>query len=94
MQWPAMAATVAAAWLVASRRQGRRRAGFWLFLCSNVMWVVWGLHSQATALVVLQFCLAAVNLRGAHKADADSAEDAPVRAAPRPAAQAAASESA
>lgn len=37
------------------------------------MWVVWGLHSGATALVVLQFCLAAVNLHGARKADAGDA---------------------
>ena len=72
MQWPAMAVTVAASWLVASRHQGRRRVGFWLFLASNVMWVTWGLHSGATALVVLQFCLAALNLRGAKKADAEA----------------------
>jgi len=31
------------------------------------MWVAWGLHTQAIALVVLQFCLAAMNIRGARK---------------------------
>ena len=70
MQWPAMAVTVMATYLVASRHPGRRLAAFWLYLLSNVMWVVWGLHTDATALVVLQFCLAALNLRGAKKADA------------------------
>jgi hypothetical protein len=72
IQWPAMAVTVAASWLVASRHPGRRRAAFWLFLCSNVLWTVWGVHSGATALVVLQLCLAAMNLRGARKADAQA----------------------
>ena len=66
-----MAVTALASWLVASKHQGRRRAAFWLFLVSNVMWVAWGLHSGATALVVLQFCLAALNVRGAKKADAE-----------------------
>jgi hypothetical protein len=72
MQWPAMAVTVLATYLVASQHQGRRRAAFWCYLLSNLMWVAWGLHSGATALVVLQFCLAALNLRGAKKADADA----------------------
>lgn len=73
IQWPAMAVTVAAAWLVASRHLGRRRVGFCLFLASNVLWVVWGLHSGAIALVVLQLCLAALNMRGVHKADTGTA---------------------
>jgi hypothetical protein len=67
LQWPAMLTTVAASWLVASRDPGRRRAGFWLFLLSNVLWVAWGWHTQASALVILQFCLAALNIRGANK---------------------------
>jgi hypothetical protein len=67
LQWPAMAATVAAAWLVASRSAHRRAAGFWVFLASNVLWVAWGLHDRAYALVALQFCLAALNIRGVYK---------------------------
>lgn len=69
LQWPAMLVTVAAAWLIASQRQGRRRVGFWLFLLSNVLWVAWGLHARAYALIGLQFCLAALNIRGARKND-------------------------
>ena len=67
VQWPAMAATVAAAWLVASRSARRRAIGFWIFLLSNVLWVVWGLHDHAYALIGLQFCLAAPNVRGVYK---------------------------
>ena len=67
LQWPAMATTVAAAWLVASRSARKRAAGFWVFLASNLLWVVWGLHDHAYALVALQFCLAALNMRGVYK---------------------------
>ena len=70
MQWPAMVVTVFASWLVGSTHSGRRSAGFWLFLLSNVLWVVWGWHGGAPALVVLQACLAAMNVRGMLKAKA------------------------
>jgi uncharacterized MAPEG superfamily protein len=67
LQWPAMAVTVIAAWLVASQKKSRRNWGFWLFLLSNVLWIVWGLADHAYALIVLQVALAALNLRGALK---------------------------
>ncbi len=67
LQWPAMIVTVAAAWLVASQSKARRQAGFWVFLLSNVLWLAWGWHSAAWALVVLQVALAAMNIRGAVK---------------------------
>jgi hypothetical protein len=67
VQWPAMAVTVLAAWLVASRVPHKRQAGFWCFLFSNVLWVVWGLHDRAYAVVWLQFFLAALNIRGVYK---------------------------
>jgi hypothetical protein len=72
IQWPAMAVTVIASWMVASTREGRRNVGFWMFIASNVLWVAWGLHSGAKALIALQFALAALNIRGAIKT-----EDAP-----------------
>ena len=53
LQWPAMAITVLAAWLVAALRKRNRSIGFWCFLVSNVLWVAWGLHDGATALVAL-----------------------------------------
>ncbi len=67
LQWPAMLVTVAASYLIASPRQWRRNTGFWLFLAGNVLWIVWGLHDHAHALVALQFCLAALNVRGLAK---------------------------
>jgi hypothetical protein len=69
MQWPAMLVSVAAAYLVASRKEGKRNVGFWLFLASNVLWIVWGVHTKAYALIVLQLSLAALNIRGVSKTD-------------------------
>ena len=69
LQWPAMAATVLAAWLVASQKKTRRHAGFWVYLASNVLWSAWGLHDHAYALVALQIVLAAMNVRGMKKND-------------------------
>ena len=68
VQWPAMAVTVLAAWLVASTHEHRREIGFWVFLVSNALWIAWGWHTSAWALIVLQLCLAALNIRGAMKA--------------------------
>ncbi len=63
LQWPAMLVTVVAAWLVASAHRRRRKVGFWVFLASNLLWIAWGLYAQAYALILLQVCLAAMNLR-------------------------------
>ncbi len=81
-----MAATVAASWLVTSSRAGRRNAGFWVFLLSNLLWVAWGLFADAPALVALQFCLAALNIRGAAKTERQEKEESrpPVDGKPRP----------
>ncbi|MEF2265637.1 hypothetical protein V3C40_02490 [Janthinobacterium sp. LS2A] len=64
LQWPAMAASLLAAWLVGSRAAARRFAGFWVFLFSNVLWVCWGWHDEAWALIILNVCLALTNVRG------------------------------
>jgi hypothetical protein len=70
-QWPAMVLTVAAAWLVGSRSPRKRNLGFLVFLTSNVLWVIWGWHVRAYALILLQICLAVLNIRGAKKNDAE-----------------------
>jgi hypothetical protein len=62
-----MVVTVWAAWMVASQRRFKRNWGFWLFLFSNVLWIAWGLYDGAYALIVLQICLAFLNIRGAMK---------------------------
>lgn len=69
VQWPAMAVTLVASWLVASKQESMRAWGFWVFLASNALWVVWGWHAQAWALLVLQVGLAVMNIRGAAKND-------------------------
>lgn len=72
LQWPAMVVTIAAAWLTASSARKRREWGFRLFLASNLLWVAWGWHDHAWALVALQFALAAMNLRGMRRNDPDA----------------------
>jgi hypothetical protein len=69
LQWPAMAVTIAAAWLVASSQPPRRNTGFWAFMLSNVLWIAWGWHAGAPALIALQIGLAAMNIRGAIKTE-------------------------
>ncbi len=65
IQWPAMVVTILAAWFTGSERKRRRQIGFWGFLLSNVLWVIWGWHARAWALIVLQVGLAVMNIRGA-----------------------------
>jgi len=69
VQWPAMLVTLVAAWLVASSSKHRRNWGFWCFVASNLLWIAWGWHAQAYALIALQFGLFALNLRGINKTE-------------------------
>ena len=64
-----MVASVLAAWLVASSHAQRRNVGFWVFLVSNVLWVAWGWHTHAYALIALQVMLALMNVRGLKKTE-------------------------
>jgi len=67
IQWPAMLVTIVAAWMIASQRKFKRNWAFWFFLLSNVLWIIWGLHDHAYALILLQLALAILNIRGAVK---------------------------
>jgi len=71
IQWPAMAVTIAATYLVGSHRATRRETGFYLFLASNGLWIAWGWFAAAWALVILQVFLGAMNVRGVRKNDND-----------------------
>lgn len=62
-----MVATLFSAWLVASKRKGKRQWGFWIFLVSNALWIAWGIHDHAYALIALQVGLAVLNIRGVAK---------------------------
>jgi hypothetical protein len=75
IQSPAMLVTVGAAWLVGSTHRRRRSAGFWLFVACNVLWVTWGVHGAAPALVALQACLAMMNVRGMLEAMTSATND-------------------
>ena len=72
LQWPAMLVTIAAAWLAASSARHRREWGFRTFFASNLLWIAWGWHDGAWALVALQFALAAMNIRGMKRNDAEA----------------------
>lgn len=72
IQWPAMVVSITAAWLVASNAPRRRNVGFWVFLASNALWIVWGIHNSGWALVALQIALAAMNIRGLKKTEPDA----------------------
>ena len=72
IQWPAMLVTVIAAWMIASQKKLKRNWGFWLFLLSNLLWIVWGLHDHAYALIFLQVALAFLNIRGTVKTSSAS----------------------
>jgi hypothetical protein len=63
LQWPAMVVTLAAAFLVGARHARKRVVGFWTFIASNALWIVWGVHDGAWALIALQVGLAAMNIR-------------------------------
>jgi hypothetical protein len=69
LQWPAMITTLVAAWLVASNSKRKRNWGFWCFIASNVLWIAWGWHDRAYALIFLQCGLFMLNLRGASKTE-------------------------
>ena len=72
LQWPAMAVTLAGAWLVASKSRRRRLAGFWVFLASNVLWVIWAVQARAWALLALQIGLAFMNIRGERRNESET----------------------
>lgn len=72
LQWPAMVVTLTAAWLVGSKSRRRRHAGFWVFLGSNVLWVIWAIQARAWALLALQLGLAVMNIRGERRNERES----------------------
>ncbi|MDL2357114.1 MAG: hypothetical protein QFF03_17810 [Pseudomonadota bacterium] len=67
LQWPAMAVTLYAAYLLGSKRTDRRVLGFSAFILSNLLWVAWGWKDGAWALIALQVGLCAMNVRGIWK---------------------------
>ena len=67
LQWPAMLVTLLAAYLIGSTNPRRRVFGFCTFIVSNILWIVWGVHDEAWALIALQTALMVTNIRGIFK---------------------------
>ena len=67
LQWPAMVITLLSAWLVASQSKHKRNIGFCFFMVSNLLWIAWGWHDGAMALIGLQIGLFILNMRGVMK---------------------------
>lgn len=74
LQWPAMIATLASAWMVASQSKHKRVLGFLAFIISNILWILWGWNDGAYALIVMQIGLLFLNIRGAVKNESKQSE--------------------
>ncbi len=72
LQWPAMVVNILSVWLLTSQSKGKRHAGFLLSLLSNALWISWGWHAQAFAVLGLQIALAALNIRGVRKTESNT----------------------
>ena len=71
-----MAVTLCAAFLVGARHARRRTFGFYTFILSNLLWIVWGVHDEAWALITLQAGLLAMNVRGIFRNHKDAEAEA------------------
>lgn len=69
LQWPAMVVNILSVWLLTSQSKDKRHWGFLLSLVSNLLWVIWGWHAQAFAVLGLQIALATLNVRGVRKTE-------------------------
>ncbi|ODT62234.1 MAG: hypothetical protein ABS69_22995 [Nitrosomonadales bacterium SCN 54-20] len=67
LQWPAMVINILSVWLLTYQAKRMRHTGFLFSLLSNVLWVIWGWHVEAFAVLGLQLALATINIRGARK---------------------------
>ena len=67
LEWPAMAISLAAAYLLASQKPEKRMRAFILLIIGNVMWIAWGWGEDAWALIALNAGLMALNVRGIFK---------------------------
>ncbi|MDQ3185976.1 MAG: hypothetical protein M3Q16_05845 [Pseudomonadota bacterium] len=72
VQWPAMIVNIFSVWLLTSQSTGKRHLGFLLSLVSNLLWVIWGWHAQAFAVIGLQVALASLNMRGVRKTESEA----------------------
>lgn len=69
LQWPAMVINILSVWLLTYPSKRKRHAGFLGSLLSNGLWILWGWHVQAFAVIGLQVALATLNVRGVRKTE-------------------------
>lgn len=67
-----MVINILSVWMLTSQSKGKRHAGFLLSLLSNLLWVIWGWHVQAFAVLCLQIALATLNIRGVRKTESNA----------------------
>ncbi|WP_227869171.1 hypothetical protein [Nitrosospira lacus] len=67
-----MVVNILAVWLLTSQTKGKRHAGFLFSILSNVLWVIWGWHAQAFAVLGLQVALATLNIQGVRKTESNA----------------------
>lgn len=77
LEWPAMALSLVGAYLLGSQSPRRRIVGFAVFCVSNALWVAWGWRDGAWALIVLQFGLLLLNVRGIRRNERELEEQEP-----------------
>ncbi len=78
LEWPAMAISLVAAYLLGSVKPGKRIVAFVMLIVGNVLWIGWGWGNDAKALIALNLGLMALNVRGIFKnEDAKEAEQEP-----------------
>jgi hypothetical protein len=71
MEWPAMAVSLLAAWMIASKNPQQRVRAFILLIVGNLLWIGWGWGDTAWALIALNVGLMALNVRGILKNEDD-----------------------
>lgn len=67
LEWPAMAISLVAAYLLGSINPTKRIVAFVMLIIGNVMWIGWGCGSDAMALIALNVGLMVLNVRAIFK---------------------------
>ncbi|SCY52990.1 hypothetical protein SAMN05216308_11557 [Nitrosospira sp. Nsp13] len=67
-----MVINILSVWMLTSQSKGKRHAGFLLSLLSNLLWIIWGWHVQAFAVLGLQIALATLNIHGVRKTESNA----------------------
>lgn len=75
LEWPAMAISLVAAYLLGSIDPTKRIVAFIMLIIGNLMWIGWGWGDDAKALIALNVGLMALNVRGIFKNEEAKKED-------------------